>query len=74
MIIYSISNTDNYIALTDPASLRQVIAALKAEGLIKRNCRYGSYTLAVMGPSDACPGIAVMKGDKMAFALWPEKD
>jgi hypothetical protein len=72
MIIYSVANTSEYISLTDPASVRQVIQALKNEGLIRRNCRYASYSLAYMGLGSEGTGIAVMKGGKLAFTLWPE--
>jgi hypothetical protein len=74
MKIYHVANSEAYVSLTDPASCRQVIAALKLEGLIKRNCRYASYSLEYMGPLDDTPGIAVMKGDDMIFALWPTQD
>jgi RIO-like serine/threonine protein kinase len=71
MIIYDVANTDACIAVTDPASLRQIISALKNEGLIKRNCRFASYTMAYMGHDYS--GIAIMKGGKIAFALWQAK-
>lgn len=74
MIIYSVANTSEYISLTDPASCRQVIQALKNEGLIKRNCRFASYSLAYLGLGIGGKGvgIAVIKGGEQVFALWPE--
>jgi len=44
MKIYKVGGTENYISLTDPASTRQIVTALKNEGLIKRNCRYSSFS------------------------------
>lgn len=73
MIIYSVSNSDAYISVTDPASLRQIITALKNEGLIKRNCRYASYSLAYMAIAADHSGIAISKAGKIAFALWQAK-
>jgi hypothetical protein len=72
--IYHVANSEAYVSLTDPASCRQVIAALKLEGLIKRNCRYASYSISYMGLGSGWSGIAVMKGDKLAFSLWPTQD
>lgn len=71
MIIYDVANTDQCIAVTDPASLRQIIAGLKNEGLIARNCRYASFSMAYMG--QGTEGIAISKGGKLAFALWQTK-
>lgn len=34
-----------YVALTDPASIRQIITALKGEGLVKRNSRIASFAV-----------------------------
>lgn len=71
MIIYDVANYDACIAITEPASIRQIIQALKNEGLIKRNCRYASYSMAYMGHDHS--GLAIMKGGKQVFALWPAK-
>ena len=34
-----------YISLTDPASVAQIIRALKAEGVLARNARFSSFEI-----------------------------
>ncbi|RYF48583.1 MAG: hypothetical protein EOO38_09775 [Cytophagaceae bacterium] len=43
--IYKVGGTDMYVALTDPASIRQIVTALKNEGLVKRNARIASFAV-----------------------------
>jgi hypothetical protein len=41
-----------YISLTDPASLQQIVRALKAEGLLPRNARFSSFDICETMPDD----------------------
>lgn len=38
--------TGEMISLTDEATLRQIIIALKNEGIIRRNCRFATFQFA----------------------------
>lgn len=62
------AETDKFVTLTNPASCRQIILALKNEGLIAKGCRYASFGL---GDGPYTNILSVYRGDKIIFFLVP---
>ncbi len=70
--IYRVENTDNYVALTNPASVRQIVTALKNEGLVKRNARIASFSLDDM-LLQAYGHLRITYLGHGFVTLWPEE-
>lgn len=68
--IYQVGSTDTYVSLSEPASVRQVVSALKNEGTIRRNARYASFGVTVTNNGM----IWLTKGDNLVVVLTPVAD
>lgn len=74
-ILYRVAGTKFSVSLTFPASERQIIAALKAEGAMRINERFASYrvTEQIVDHAGDKPGcIYVWRGQNyLAYKLVP---
>jgi hypothetical protein len=71
MNIYRVGGTEHYVSLTDPASVRQIITALKNEGLVKRNCRYSSFSSEIKVYDNMRLIFVSHSATGHEYILWP---
>lgn len=60
--------TGEFLSLTDPASIRQIVSALKNEGFIKKGARFSSYT---RDTDPSLYSVDIYRGDTLHYVLVP---